>query len=72
MPEINKEMPWAFFVGASKGELPLGGSGAVIFFPPTRKMKIKYATGQASNNKDELSTLWDTLKVAKSSQIQEI
>ena len=35
-------------------------------------MKIKFATGQASNNKAELSVLWATLKVAKSSQIQEI
>ena len=72
MPEINKEMPWAFFDGASHGERPLGGVGAVIFFPSTRNMKIKCARGQASNNKAELSVLWATLKVAKSSQIQEI
>ena len=72
MPKINKEMPWAFFDGASQGEPPLGGAGAVIFFPSTRKKKIKYAIGQASNNKVELSALWDTLKVAKSSHIQEI
>ena len=67
MPQINKELPWAFFDGGSQGEPPLGGSGAVIFFPSTRKKKIKYAIGQASNNKAELSTLWATLKVAKSS-----
>ena len=65
-------MPWAFFNEASQGEPPLGGAGAVIFFPSTRKKKIKYAIGQASNNKAELWALWATLKVAKSSQIQEI
>ena len=72
MLEINKEMPWAFFDGASQGEPPLGGAGAIIFFPSTKKMKIKFATKQASNNKAELSALWATLKMAKSAQIQEI
>ena len=72
MREINKEMSCAFFDGASQGEPPLGGAGAVIFFPSTKKMKIKFATGQASNNKGELSALWASLKVAKSTHIQEI
>ena len=70
--EINKEIPWAFFDGASQWEPPLGGAGAVIFFPSTKKMKIKFATGQASNNKAELSALWETLKVEKNIHIQEI
>ena len=35
-------------------------------------MKIKFSTGQASNNKAELSALWETLKVEKSTHIQEI
>ena len=65
-------MPWAFFNEASQGKPPLGGVEVVIFFPSTRKMKIKFATRQASNNKDELSPLWATLKVAKISPIQEI
>ena len=55
-------MPWAFFNRASQGEPPLGGAGAVIFFPSTRKKKIKYAIGQASNNKAKLSALWDYFK----------
>ena len=65
-------MPWAFFDGASQGDPPLGGDGAVIFFSTTEKKKIKYAMGQASNNKAELSALWATLRVAQNSQIQEI
>ena len=65
-------MPWAFFDGANQGEPPLGGARAVIFFPSTKKMKIKFATGKASNNKAELSTLWETLKVPKNIHIQEI
>ena len=72
MPDVNKEMSWAFFNGASQGDPLLGGAGAVIFLPSTKKMKIKFATGQASNNKAELSALWATLKVAKSTHIQEI
>ena len=38
-PEINKEMPWDFFDGASQGDPPLGGAGAVIFFSATKKKK---------------------------------
>ena len=72
MPEINKEMTWAFFDGSSQGDPPLGGAGAVIFFPSTKKMKIKFAIGKASNNKAELSDLWETLKVEKGTHIQEI
>ena len=33
---------------------------------------IKYAMGQASNNKAELTALWATLKVARSSHLQDI
>ena len=51
-PEINKEIPWAFFDRASQGDPPLGGVGAVIFFFATKKTKIKYAMGHASNNKE--------------------
>ena len=65
-------MPWDFFDGASQGDPPLGGAGAVIFFSATKKKKIKYAMGHASNNKAELSALWATLRVAQNSQIQEI
>ena len=68
-PKINKEMPWAFFDGASQGDPPLGGVGAVIFFFATKKKKIKYAMGHASNNKEEFSALWATLRVAQNSQI---
>ena len=52
--EINKGIPWAFFDGASQWEPPLGGVGAVICFPSTKNIKIKFATGKASNNKAEL------------------
>ena len=62
-------MPWDFFDGASQGDPPLGGAGAVIFFSSTKKKKIKYTIGQASNNKAELSALWATLRVAQNSQI---
>ena len=53
--EINKEIPWAFFNGASQWEPHLGGAGDVIFFPSTKKMKMKFATGKSSKNKAELS-----------------
>ena len=65
-------MPWAFFDGASQGDPPLGGAGAVIFFTSNRKKMIEYAMGQASNNEAELTALWATLKVARSSHIQDI
>ena len=71
-PKINREIPWAFFDGASQGEPPLGGAGAVINVTANRKIMIKYAMGQATNSRAELSALWATMKVAYSNQIQDI
>ena len=65
-------MLWAYFEGDSPGETPLGRVGAIVYFTTKRKMMIKYAMGQATNNKAELSALWATLKVARSTQIQDI
>ena len=69
---INSEIPWAYFDGASQGEPPLGGAGAVVYFSTKKKMLAKYATGQATNNMSEISALWETLKVVSSNQIQDI
>ena len=71
-PKINREIPWAFFDEASQGEPPLGGVGAVIHVTSKRKIMIKYAMGQATNSKAELSALWATMKLAYSNQIQDI
>ena len=71
-PNINKDIPWAFFNGASHGMLPLGGAGAVIFIFAEKKLRIKYAIGQATNNKVELAALWAVLRVALSKQILDI
>ena len=72
VPVINNETPWAYFDGASQGEPLLGGAGAVIYFFSKRKMMVKYATSQATNNMAELAALWATLKVAHNNQIQDI
>ena len=61
-----------FFNGAIQGEPPLGGAGVVIYFSSKRKMLVKYAMGQATNNRVELATLWETLKLAHNNQIQDI
>ena len=71
-PEINREIPWAFFDGSSQGEPPLGGARAVIHFTTKRKILLKYAMGQETNSRVELSALWATLKVAHSNRIQDI
>ena len=69
---INREIPWDFFDGASQGEPPLEGAGEVINVTANRKIMIKYAMGQATNNRAELSALWATMKVAHSNRIQDI
>ena len=71
-PNINKDMPWAFFDGASQGIPPLGGVGAVIFISVEKKLHIKYAIGQVTNNKAKLAVLWAVLRVALSRQIHDI
>ena len=71
-PMINSETPWAFFNGADQGEPPLGGIGVVIHISSKRKLLIKYAMGQASNNRVELGALRAALKVALNNQIQDI
>ena len=71
-PVINMDIPRAFFNGGSQGEPPLGGVGAVIQLSTKTKLCIKYALGQATNNKDELTTLWAVLKMDKSKKIQNI
>ena len=68
-PNINKDIPWAFFGVASQGMPPLGGDGAIIFISTEKKLCIKYATVQSTNNKVELAALWATLRVALSRQI---
>lgn len=56
-PVINSDTPWAFFDDASQGEPPLGGAGAIIYISSKKKLLIKYALGQSSNNRAELATL---------------
>ena len=69
---INSETPWAYFDGASQCEPPLGGAGVVIHISSKRKLLVKYAMGQDSNNREELGALWAALKVALNNQIQDI
>jgi len=65
-PNIEKYFPWAFFDGASQGELPLGSSGGVIFLSEESNIKIRFSPGHCSNNKAKLAALWAVLKVALS------
>ena len=71
-PNINKDIPWGFFGGSSQGMPPLGGVGAVIFISVEKKLHIKYAIGQVTNNKAKLAVLWAVLRVALSKQILDI
>ena len=44
-PDINKNLPWAYFDGANQGKDPCGGDGGVINLPSNMKLCIKYAIG---------------------------
>ena len=50
-PNINKDIPWEFFDGESKGMPPFGGAGEVIYISVEKKLRIKYTIGKATNNK---------------------
>ena len=71
-PNINRDIPWELFDGEIQGMPPLGGVGAVIFISTEKKLCIKYAIGQSTNNKEELTTLWAILRVSLSRQILDI
>ena len=71
-PNINKDIPWEFFDGSIQGMPPLGGAGEVIFIYVEKKLCIKYAIGQETNNKEELAALWAVLRVSLSKQILNI
>ena len=64
IPTINKSIPWDFFDGASQGDPPLGGSGAVIFILEEEHIAINYGPGHCNNNKVELAALWAVLEAA--------
>ena len=51
---------------------PLGGAGAVIFISTEKKLCIKYAIGQATNNRAELVAIWEVLRVSLSRKFLDI
>ena len=69
-PEIDKNFPWDFFDGASQGDPPIGGAGAIIFLDETNKIFFNIVLERASNNKEELSALWATMKIPSDKHIQ--
>ena len=51
---------------------PLGSAGVDILISAEKKLCIKYAIGQATNNKEKLTALWAVLRVALSKQLLDI
>ena len=50
-PEINKDIPWAYFDGASQGDPLLGGSRGVIYLSDNHKIQAMFDLGHCTNNK---------------------
>ena len=71
-PSLDKNIPWVYFDGASQGELPLRGSGGVLFLNEPTKTKITFSPGLGTNNKVELSALWSVLKIAAEKNVREL
>ena len=67
---MTKQYLQPFFYGASQGEPPLGGSGAVLCVSDSHKYSIKYVPRLCSNNKEELVALWAVLMVARDKNIK--
>jgi hypothetical protein len=64
MPELNQEIPWGFFVGASKGHPLRCGIGVVLFIIQNHFLHLRYAPGRGTNNRAEFITLWTLLEIA--------
>ena len=71
-PEINKDIPWAFFDGASQGNPPLGGSGGVLYLSKNHKLQARFSLGHYTNNKLELETLHLVLNLAINNNISQL
>ena len=50
----------------------LGGEGGVVYLTDDKKLEIKFAPGRASNDKVELSALWEVLRIAINKQMKKI
>ena len=51
-PEINKDIPWAYFDGASQGDPLLGGSGRVLYLSDNHKIQARFSPRNCTNNKE--------------------
>ena len=49
--EIDKNKAWGFFDVSSQGEPPLGGDCDILYLDEDTRFEIKFAPGQATNNK---------------------
>jgi ribonuclease HI len=62
---INKNLPCAYFDGASLGTHPRGGAGGILYLSQNYSTKLKYRIGNESNNFYELMALKLVLKLAQ-------
>ena len=58
-----------FFDKSSQGDRPIGGEGGIIFIYEENKISFKIGLGRNSNTKEEVSTLWETMKLASDKHI---
>lgn len=52
--DINWNIPWGFFYGASQGTPSRDGAGGIIFFSPTQWFKFAASIGFSTSNRAEL------------------
>ena len=71
-PEINNDIPWAYFDGASQGDPPLGGLGGVLYLSENHKIQARFAPGNCTNNKVELAALHLVLNLAINNNISQL
>ena len=71
-PEINKDIPWAYFDGASQGDPPLGGSGGVLYLSDNHKIQARFSPRHCTNNKAELVALHLVLNLAIDDNITQL
>lgn len=64
MPDLDYEIPWGFFDGASQGHPPYCGVGVVLFVSQNHFIHIRYSPDRGTNNRAELIALWTLLEAA--------
>jgi hypothetical protein len=65
IPNLNQEITWGFFDGASQGHPPRCGVRVVLFFKQNHFLHIRYSPRRGSNSREDVIVLWTLIEIAR-------